>query len=569
MIWNWFCKKSKVSESSVDICKDYNWEPFNRVFVAGYFKPTSFNSLIGYINILTFQYQVYKPAIMFDKVRKISERIFSEDIELETNEDENTDHSISPTKINKYGVLGERDLNERSPMKTTNLKDPNFTTGSSINDSNLLEEIQQYKREFKQKFQSQEEKFNSITTKFQLLEETLTKSNANYKKKSSFMKTSFEWQVKSLKEKYDGLLDDQMTKTQEMEKKHKNTLKDKTQEIEKLTSSMEGNKNTMNKLAKITLFETSLGEVITDYLNKSSNNESFEDLFKARYPNFSSFSNETIIQCIESKHQEFLETIESLNVQSQGNDSQSQPQENTLKEMSTFIEEFENGYGKDIMDCIEQISNDISEVKQMQTFQNNEQDISRQLKEEFQKNKELSINVNKLQNNLVSAEKRLRIEIDTNNKLIENAKLHDITLNNLQNKYKMLEGNTHKRLTWKQMSEINADSKREAIGFDRIETLSHITLQNLVKQFCVVLAIPVDHMVTQLYQIGIVLKYERNILEYFINRLMTQWKGRKFLFETYREAAFEQYKQQKSLNNIEHPLFKEMNDLVDALLYKL
>lgn len=119
------------------------------------------------------------------------------------------------------------------------------------------------------------------------------------------------------------------------------------------------------------------------------------------------------------------------------------------------------------------------------------------------------------------------------------------------------------------MCDINQDTKKEAIGFDRIENLSHVALQNIVKQVCVFLDIPIDQITSQIAQIAIVIKYERNTLEFFLNKLLSQWKGRELLFETYREAAIDQFKKTKSLNNINHPLFNEMNDLVDALLYKL
>lgn len=519
-----------------------------------------------------FNYGSYLPTSVEKVVRKISDHI-SEEVEVDIDVDENTDYTQQKTK-KTYGILEERNINEKSPMKYVNLKEPQLNTGSYIYDKNTLDEIEQLKCEFTQRFQTQEDDLNSITIKFQSLQQTLTKANDNYRKKSAFSKSTFEAQVKTLEEKYDGLLQDQITKTEDMENILKNTLKDKTKEIEKLKASLELNTKTMTTIGDITLFGIHLGGDIIDYLKTSNNNNnSFEELFKNRHSNFTSFSNSSIIQSIETNQQDFLQKIESLTVQPQGNDSKVESQEINTDEMTNYFEEFKGEYKKDITNCTEDICKEINEMsnQQIQMFESlQENQIStKQLSNEVQKNNNLTSNFNRLQNDMVSVRKQLEIEIEINNKLRENAKLQEITFNNLETKYKMLKGDTNKRLTWKQMCEINADSKREVIGFDRIEALPQVTLQNLVKQFCVILAIPVDHMVTQLYQIGIVLKYERNILEYFINRLVTEWKGRKILFETYREAAFQQYKQHNSLNNIEHPLLKEMNDLVDALLYKL
>ncbi|CAL9733194.1 hypothetical protein MOSE0_A00276 [Monosporozyma servazzii] len=571
MVWNWFFKKSKVSKHYHN---NYNREPFESLYFAGLSNQTSFSPNTSYINILTFQYEVYKPSVeIMNKLRYVSGQIFNGNIEVVIDDDENTDYAQQTTKKN-YGILEERNINEKSPIKHVSLKDPQLNNGSHTYDKNILEEIEQLKWEFIQRFQTQQDELNSITTKFQSLQQTLTKANDNYRKKSAFSKSTFEGQVKSLKEKYDGLLQDQITKTQDTEKTLKNKLKDKTQEIEKLRASIELNTKTMTNIRDITLFGIPLGGDIIDYLKTSNNNNnSFEELFKNRHSNFTSFSNSSIIQSIETNQQEFLQKIETLTVQPQGNDSKVESQEINTNEMTNYFEEFKGEYKKDIMNCTKDICKEINEMsnQQIQMFESlQENQIStKQLSNEVQKNNNLTSNFNRLQNDMVSVRRQLEIEIDINNKLKDNAKLQEITLNNLQTKYKMLKGDTNKKLTWNQMCEINADSKREVIGFDRIEALSHITLQNLVKQFCVILAIPVDHMVTQLYQIGIVLKYERNILEYFINRLVTEWKGRKILFETYREAAFQQFKQHNSLNNIEHPLLKEMNDLVDALLYKL
>ncbi|KAG0654358.1 hypothetical protein C6P44_000982 [Monosporozyma unispora] len=525
----------------------------------------SFNLFLNFTDILVLRHKVYEPSDIEEKImRSFSNSLFNSTFEFVVGEKENLNPTSENSKEN-FGVLKERNLNEKYPATQINpLDTKDFSDNFQNPNISISEVLKSFKEEFSEKFLSQENELNEVIHRFKILQEILTKSNGAYKKKSTYMRTTFDTQVKELKGIFEKSLQENSTKIKELE----SVIVEKDLKIKQLTEENTSKEKFKEQMRKIKLFGTAIGGVLVDYLKVTKKEEgSFEDLFKKCFPDFDSFSNTTLVKSFQTNQHEILKRIEAVKIQPQNNDTNID-----YDSLNRSLEKYHDS----LMDGLKHLDSSINEVKIVRSQSSNspnegriEQNIANKFLEQVQTNNDLTASFIKLQDNLASVEQQLEIEIEMNHKLRENSKLHDITMNNLMTKYKLLKGNTNTKLTWKQMCDINQDTKKEAIGFDRIENLSHVALQNIVKQVCVFLDIPIDQITSQIAQIAIVIKYERNTLEFFLNKLLSQWKGRELLFETYREAAIDQFKKTKSLNNINHPLFNEMNDLVDALLYKL
>lgn len=184
-------------------------------------------------------------------------------------------------------------------------------------------------------------------------------------------------------------------------------------------------------------------------------------------------------------------------------------------------------------------------------------------------NNELRDNLTNVQNILKDVESQLGIELANNNELKENVQLHDITVNNLSDQYNRLQGDLTQKLHWNQLKGINRDSNKWKMDLERIEMMSHVELQNIVKQLVMFLDIPLNKIKTQLIKIGISLKYERNLSKYFIGKISYQLTGQPIDFNKYQKEAFQKFQKDNSLDNIVHPLQAKLDTLLDELLLKL
>lgn len=304
-------------------------------------------------------------------------------------------------------------------------------------------------------------------------------------------------------------------------------------------------------------------------MTDTENDISFDMFFRKSSPKITSFSNIRQIDCLQKIQEEIVEKLESFQ---------------SFQKADAILE---NGFVTPILKQIDKQGNGLTQrIKilhdKIQNLENKQNYLTEDknmveplslLTDNYSKqidlNNELRDNLTNIQNILKDVESQLRIELANNNELKENVQLHDITVNNLSDQYNKLQGDLTQKLGWNQLKGINRDSNKWKMDLERIEMMSHVELQNIVKQLVMFLDIPLNKIKTQLIKIGISLKYERNLSKYFIGKISYQLTGQPIDFNKYQKEAFQKFQKDNSLDNIVHPLQAKLDTLLDELLLKL
>lgn len=135
-----------------------------------------------------------------------------------------------------------------------------------------------------------------------------------------------------------------------------------------------------------------------------------------------------------------------------------------------------------------------------------------------------------------------------------------------------LVGDEQMRITFEQILLNNKTITKETydiLEVDRIDNLTMIELQNVIKNLIIFLNIPFSKMTQKIPMIGIYLMYERNIYAHFANRLYYQINGTQMSLSDFNREVYSQYTITKTLNDIKHPLEPCLDNLCASIITKL
>lgn len=544
----------------------YLCEIYQKRYFVGISNIVSQETLIKFCDILNFKYKQYKE--MLDQQNTISTkknlRIQKPKDDFD-NDKENFFVSAkqSPEKKMIYNETKENRIN-REPLTQKNLNPISITQTQEKQLNFLLQNIKSLKMDNISKFDIQKDKFQQIISDFQILEKKMFNIKENYTKRIELQISIFNKHIKNYETKCNEIL---QQKNKQLESADK-ALQKKEIQLQKLNERIFNLQKKEDKLKQINLFTIPIGKILLEYMKDTRNDISFEVYFKKNFPNIASFSNISQKESFQSLQRGVVEKIESLKnfhdvdtelrhfitsitkvVEQQGNSLT-----NGIKILYEQVQNLENK-----QNCIAEDKNIVESLSLLTN------DYSRQIN----LNNELKDNLTTSQNILKDTQSQLQIELAKNNELNENVQLQNVTLNNLSDQYNKLQGDLAQKLRWKQLKGINRDSNKSKKDLERIEMMSHVELQNIVKQLVIFLDIPIDKIKTQLIKISISLKYERNLSIYFIGNINYQLTGQKINFNKYQKEAFQQFQKDTSLNNIVHPLQTKLDTLLDEVLLKL
>lgn len=544
----------------------YLCEIYQKRYFVGISNIVSQETLIKFCDILNFKYKQYKE--MLDQQNTISTkknlRIQKPKDDFD-NDKENFFVSAkqSPEKKMIYNETKENRIN-REPLTQKNLNPISITQTQEKQLNFLLQNIKSLKMDNISKFDIQKDKFQQIISDFQILEKKMFNIKENYTKRIELQISIFNKHIKNYETKCNEIL---QQKNKQLESADK-ALQKKEIQLQKLNERIFNLQKKEDKLKQINLFTIPIGKILLEYMKDTRNDISFEVYFKKNFPNIASFSNISQKESFQSLQRGVVEKIESLKnfhdvdtelrhfitsitkvVEQQGNSLT-----NGIKILYEQVQNLENK-----QNCIAEDKNIVESLSLLTN------DYSRQIN----LNNELKDNLTTSQNILKDTQSQLKIELAKNNELNENVQLQNVTLNNLSDQYNKLQGDLAQKLRWKQLKGINRDSNKSKKDLERIEMMSHVELQNIVKQLVIFLDIPIDKIKTQLIKISISLKYERNLSIYFIGNINYQLTGQKINFNKYQKEAFQQFQKDTSLNNIVHPLQTKLDTLLDEVLLKL
>lgn len=146
------------------------------------------------------------------------------------------------------------------------------------------------------------------------------------------------------------------------------------------------------------------------------------------------------------------------------------------------------------------------------------------------------------------------------------------TINQTNQRLQTLLGDEQMRITFEQILLNNKNITKEAydiLEVDRIDDLTIIELQNVIKNLIIFLNIPFSKMTQKIPLIGIYLMYERNIYAHFANRLYYQINGIQISLSDFNREVYSQYTITKTLDNIKHPLEPCLDNLCASIITKL
>ncbi|KAK5774011.1 hypothetical protein RI543_004769 [Arxiozyma heterogenica] len=566
MYFDQFRENNKHSKQALLNDALYLCEIYQKRYFVGITNIVSQGTLIKFCDILNFKYKQYKE--MLDQHNTISTK---KDLRIQKpkddfdNDKENFFVSAkqSPEKKMIYNETKENRIN-KEPLTQKNMN-PIFITQTPEKQLDfLLQNIKSLKMDNISKFDIQKDKFQQIISDFQILEKKIFNIKENYTKRIELQISIFNKHIKNYETKCNETLHQ---KNKQLESANK-ALQEKEIQLQKLNERIFNLQKKEDKLKQIDLFTIPIGKILLEYMKDTRNDISFEVYFKKNFPNITSFSNISQKESFQSLQREVVEKIESLK---NFHDMDTELR-HFITSITKVIEQQGNSLTNGIKILYEQVQNldnkqnciaeDKNIVESLSLLTN---DYSRQIN----LNNELKNNLTTVQNILKDTQSQLKIELAKNNELNENVQLQNVTLNNLSDQYNKLQGDLAQKLRWKQLKGINRDSNKSKKDLERIEMMSHVELQNIVKQLVIFLDIPIDKIRTQLIKISISLKYERNLSIYFIGNINYQLTGQKINFNKYQKEAFQQFQKDTSLNNIVHPLQTKLDTLLDEVLLKL
>ncbi|CCF58612.1 hypothetical protein KAFR_0F00150 [Kazachstania africana CBS 2517] len=359
------------------------------------------------------------------------------------------------------------------------------------------------------------------------------------------------------------------------QEKRKNAKNEETIEIERIRS----------RLGKIVLFNVPLGPVLEEYLDSSTDID-FNVLFKKKNEKILSFSESSLDQYTTSVLSSLKELKnENMKGLSKINDNTKKCFEcnsNFSNKLSEFASKLDDNK-EEIVNFIDQKSKDLLDA--------NEKSVKAIDDQIRNSNDGLLLKAYNKIHNLQSEKGKLIEEIEMKNQKFAkvNELLHDIendnlkffkkfdmTIEYLEERLKFLEGDFSKRITFETIHQKNPEKFTKEIydylEFPTIDNMNLIELQNIIKHFSLFFEVPLSKFFKKLPTICIYLRYERNLLHFFVDRLNYQIynPSKKINFKSYTVDAYQQYlKNGNSFEDINHPLQKCLDDLYNEIILKL
>lgn len=543
--------------------------------------------LISYYNILTFNFQVER--FVLNKENKTSPKEPSlpnqKGKKKMVNEKTNSSTKNNIRTSTPQGV-SKKDPLLKEPQKTVkndndNDEDEgerNFATAIDIEQedmTNYPDKLNLLKDNFVKNLSQQQNQIIQIMNQLEFLKtKVMMHINSEIKIKIEQVSKKSQEELKV----WNNLKNKTILANEERIQQLEEELKKKDVEINRLNSElMENNQYKESQriaLSEIKLYNTELGKCLIEFFEKNDTqtlnqkdkikeqtcekesieenkmekqNSAFETFFQKRYPDFKPLSEaETLKELLEIKHNQKL----------------------SIKHITKVIQEHTDNLLEPINKNLA-ILEGLAPKKKVSEEQTSDSDIMlfrEEIMPLIQENKVSTSKIIDLERDVKELTYKLELEKETNNRLNETTRLQSITTNNVMNQYHKIIGDNAKQLTWDDLKRYNEDVNPLDIGFDNVENWNYIELQNLMKELITLLNIPNERIKQSLIKISIVVKYEKNLMEYFINRINYRLHGESLPFKTYQAEAYKQFKANQSLDNLKHPLQAMLETLLEKVI---
>lgn len=566
MYFSWFCKNTKHSKQVQLDDTFYFCEIYQKRYFVGITKIVSQRILIEFCDILKFKYTSYKGLL--DRQKTISTKkhqtMKNQNDDLD-NDKENFFVSAkqSPEKNSIYNQTKEDPVN-RQPLTQKKLNPKSVIQTHEKQLNIFLQKIKILKNDNISKVDVQKNKLQQIISNFHILEEKLKNIKESYTRRIELQISIFNKHIKNYETKCTEVL---QQKYEQLENANK-LLQEKEMQIQELNKKIFDIQNKEDALGQVNLFTIPIGKILLEYISDAEQVLPFEIYFKKCFPDIKSFSSDSQKENFHNFQKEIIEKIESLQIVHTADTDLQNFITSILKEIEQQGTSLTHGINV-LYDLLQNLENKQTGITEGQTMVESLSLLTNNYSKQVNLNNELKDNLATVQNILKDVQSQLKFELTKNNELNENIQLQNVTVNNLSDQYNKLQGDLTQKLGWKRLKGINRDSNKWKKDIERIEMMSHVELQNIVKQLVIFLDIPLDKIKTRLIKISISLKYERNLSIYFIGNINYQLTGQQINFNQYQREAFQQFQRDNSLDNIVHPLQTRLDTLLDEVLLKL
>lgn len=119
------------------------------------------------------------------------------------------------------------------------------------------------------------------------------------------------------------------------------------------------------------------------------------------------------------------------------------------------------------------------------------------------------------------------------------------------------------------VKEIFFQANQDLLKIDEIEALSLVELQEMINVILCSLMIPLDKIYGRILTLAIIIKWERNLVHFFINRINYQVYNEEIDFGKLNHEALTQLHHLKNMDKVRHPLQSVLEDLYENVVNRL
>lgn len=445
------------------------------------------------------------------------------------------------------------------------------------------------------------EKNDQIIKFLNLLKMKIKPSEINNQDKIVFTEQVFHDNLNKIKSHFNKIIVENDIKLSEFNSK-KLTLEEINKNIDSELRDLKEEHLELQKLiAQITLFNEPIGQTIASCIVNDPTITKLDDIFKKERPDIIGFDKksaseqiqQTLNKTLNSHNQKLfskfnelaslqkdigkkVETLDTSISQIHSTD------ETNLFDIKTKIEPFSNGMGN-LLKAINFNNALIEQIKIQDKLQNDENqkymlDI---MEKTNQENKELRIRLKSQDNEIIelrfeNKQQSLKInklinenklQIDQNEKLLKKYNMKIYGLDSISNQDGFTNANM-KRNNYP-MNGMFSEVSVEKIKINEIEKISLVELQDMIKFILCSLMIPLDKIYSKIITLSIIIKWERNLLHFFVNRINYQIHDEEIDFIRLNQDAVNQFYHYKNIDRIKHPLQKTLEELYDNLVNRI